>query len=184
VSSLAAATIVALGMRLVASHGYPDGAPPGFSGGFKEESCHACHFSSEPNVSPGRVVVEGVPARFTAGQKYQLTVTLSRPGMKRGGFQLAARFEDNGAQAGTLAPGASDVSRVGVELQGGIQYANQRKDGSAVQASDVVRWTVEWTAPAGSTPVVFHLSANAADGEGSANGDFVYTTSVESAPPP
>ena len=183
-SSLATATLMAIGIRLVASHGYPDGAPPGFSGGFKEESCHACHFSSEPNSSPGRVVIDGVPARFAAGEKYTLTVTLSRPGMKRGGFQLAARFKDNGAQAGTLAPGASDASRVGVELQSGIQYANQKKDGTSVEAPDVTRWTLEWTAPAGSEPVVFYLSANAADGDGSANGDFVYTTSVESAPPP
>ena len=146
---------MAIGMRLVASHGYPDGAPPGFSGGFKEESCHACHFSSDPNSSPGRVAIDGVPAQFAAGEKYTLTVTLSRPGMKRGGFQLAARFKDNGAQAGTLAPGSADTSRVGVELQSGIQYANQKKDGSSVEAPDMTRWTIEWTAPAGSGPVVF-----------------------------
>ena len=89
-------------------------------------------FSSDPNSSPGRVVIDGVPARFAAGEKYTLTVTLSRPGMKRAGFQLAARFKDSGAQAGTLAPGSADKSRVGVELQSGIQYANQKKDGSSV----------------------------------------------------
>lgn len=179
-SSLAAATLLATSLRLVASHGYPDGAPPGFSGGFKEESCHACHFSSEPNLSPGRIVIDGVPAQFAAGEKYTFTVTLTRPGMTHAGFQLTARFKDNGAQAGTLAPGSAEKSRLGVELQGGIQYANQKKDGSSVGASEVTRWTIEWTAPARRAPVVFHVSANAADGDGSANGDFVYTTSVES----
>ena len=181
-SSLAAAALLATSMRLVASHGYPDGAPPGFSGGFKEESCHACHFSSEPNSGSGRLVIDGVPARFAAGEKYTLTVTLTFPGMKLAGFQLAARFKDGGAQAGTLAPGSMETPRVGVELQGGIQYANQKKEGSSVSAPDVTHWTIEWTAPAGSVPVVFYVSANAADGDGSANGDFVYTTSVESAP--
>ncbi len=102
--------------------------------------------------------------------------------MKRAGFQMAARFKDSGAQAGTLAPGSVEESRVSVETQGGIQYANQRKEGASVSAPDVTRWTMEWTAPAGSVPVVFHVSANAGDGDGSANGDFVYTTSVESAP--
>ncbi len=141
-------------------------------------------FTQSQTSSPGRVVIDGVPARFAAGETYTLTVTLSRPGMKRAGFQLTARFKDNGAQAGTLAPGSVEKSRVGVELQGGIQYANQKKDGASVAAPDVTRWTIEWTAPARSVPVVFHVSANAADGDGSANGDFVYTTSLESAPPP
>ena len=183
-SGLAAAALLATSMRLVASHGYPDGAPPGFSGGFKEESCHGCHFSLEPNPSPGRVTIDGVPARFAAGEKYTLTVTLTRPGMTRAGFQLAVRFKDSGAQAGTLAVGAVEQLRVGVELQGGIQYANQKKEGSSIAAPDVTRWTIEWTAPAGNVPVVFHVSANAADGDGTANGDAVYTTSIESAPPP
>jgi hypothetical protein len=182
VSSLAAATLLATSMRLVASHGYPDGAPPGFSGGFKEESCHACHFSSEPNLSPGRVVVDGVPARFAAGEKYTVTVTLTRPGMKRAGFQLTARFKDSGAQAGTLAAGSADKSRVSIDAQSGIQYANQEKEDAF--AAEVTRWTIEWTAPSERAPVVFHVAANGADGDGSANGDLVYTTSVESAPPP
>jgi hypothetical protein len=178
------AVIVSATMRLAASHAYPDGAPPGFSGGFKEESCHACHFHAEPNQSPGRVVIDGVPAQFTAGETYTLTVSLTRPGMKRAGFQLTARFKDSGAQAGTLVPGAAEPSRVSVELQGGIQYANQKKDGTAVAAPDVAHWTIEWTAPAGRTPVVFHVAGNAADGNDSADGDFVYTMSVESAPRP
>lgn len=178
------AVVLSATMRLVASHEYPDGAPPGFSGGFKEESCHACHFHAEPNLSPGRVLIDGVPARFTAGEKYTLTVTLTRPAMKRAGFQLAARFKDDGAQAGTLAPGSADNYRVAVELQSGIQYANQKKDGSSADVPDVTRWTIEWTAPARNAPVVFHVAANAADGNGSADGDFVYTASVESASPP
>jgi hypothetical protein len=178
------AAVLSATMRLVASHGYPDGAPPGFSGGFKEESCHACHFHAEPNLSPGRVVIDGVPERFAAGETYTLTVTLTRPGMKRAGFQLAARFKDDGAQAGTLAAGSAEKSRIGVELQSGIQYASQKKDGSSVGAPDVTRWTIEWTAPARSAPVVFHVATSAADGNDSADGDFVYTTSVESAPPP
>ena len=42
----------------------------------------------------------------------------------------------------------------------------------------------EWTAPDRGGPVIFHVAANAADGNESAAGDFVYTASGESAPPP
>ena len=59
-------------------------------------------------LGPGRVTIEGVPATFAPGERYTLTITLTRAGMKLAGFQLAARFKDSGAQAGTLAPGPGD----------------------------------------------------------------------------
>jgi hypothetical protein len=177
------AAVVAATMRLVASHAYAEGAPPGFSGGFKEESCHACHFHEQMNAGGGRVTIEGVPASFDAGQRYTLTVTLTRAGMKRAGFQLATRFKDSGAQAGTLAAGPGEGERVTVESQSGVQYAGQKKAGSSVSAVDATRWTIEWTAPDRGGPVIVHLSANAADGNESADGDFVYTAACESAPP-
>jgi len=182
-SGILAAAVLVTTVRLVASHAYAEGAPPGFSGGFKEDSCHACHFHEELNAAPGRVAIDGVPATFTPGERYTLTVTLTRSGMKLAGFQLAARFKDGGAQAGTLAPGLADADRVGVETQGGIQYAGQKKAGVSVGAADAAKWTMVWTAPASGGAVIFHVSANAANGNESADGDFVYTASAEAAPP-
>ena len=179
-----AAAVLATSVRLVASHAYVEGAPPGFSGGFKEDSCHACHFHEELNAGPGRVTIEGVPAVFAPGERYTLTITLSRAGMTLAGFQLAARFKDGGAQAGALAPGASEADRIGIGTRDGIQYAGQKKAGTAVGTDGSARWTVVWTAPASGGSVIFHVSANAADGNESADGDFVYTASVESSSPP
>jgi hypothetical protein len=185
--TLAAAAILSATMRLVASHAYAEGAPAGFSGGFNEDSCHACHFHEPLNSEGGRLAIEGVPASFGAGQRYTLTVTLTRAGMKRAGFQLAARFKDGGAQAGTLAPGPDEGERVSVESHSGVQYASQKKDGSSISAADAARWTIEWIAPDRGGPVIIHVSANAADGNESADGDFVYMAASESAsasPPP
>jgi hypothetical protein len=176
------AAVLSATMRLVAAQAYAEGAPPGFSGGFKEESCHACHFHEELNSGGGRVAIEGVPATFEAGRRYTLIVTLTRVGMKRAGFQLAARLKDGGAQAGTLASGPGEGERVAVETQGGVQYAGQKKAGSSVGAADIARWTIEWTAPDRGGPVVVHVSANAANGNESADGDFVYTAASESSP--
>lgn len=182
-STTLAAAVLATTMRLVSSHEYAEGAPPGFSGGFKEDSCQACHFHEELNAAPGRVTIAGVPATYAAGERYTLTVTLTKPAMKMAGFQLAARFTDGGAQAGTLEPGAREGERVGVERSGDVQYAGQKKAGATVEGGEAVTWTVEWTAPEGGGPVIFHVAANAADGNGNAEGDFVYTASSESAPP-
>jgi hypothetical protein len=183
VSTVLAAAVVAT-VRLVASHGYADGPPPGFSSGFKEDSCHACHFHAELNSSPGRVTIEGAPATFVAGERFTLTITLRRTGMKLAGFQLAARFTDSGAQAGVLAPGAADEGRVGIATYDGVQYAGQKKAGTTVGAAEAATWTVVWTAPTSGGPVIFHVSANAADGNEGADGDFVYTSSAQSSPPP
>jgi hypothetical protein len=184
VSTILAAAVVATAVRLAASHAYVEGAPPGFSGGFTEESCHACHFEAEPNSGPGRVTIEGVPAAFAPGERYTLTITLKRAGMKLAGFQLTVRTKDSGAQAGTIAPGAGEADRVKVETQAGVQYAGQKKIGAPVGAGDAATWTIVWTAPASGGPVIVHVSANAADGNERADGDFVYTATAQSAAPP
>jgi hypothetical protein len=176
-----AAAVVAATLR-VAPAAYADGAPPGFSGGFKEDSCHACHFHEPVNAPGGRLVIEGVPTTFSPGEPYTLTVTLTRTGIKRAGFQLAARFRDTGAQAGSLSPSPVDRGRVAVESQTGVQYAGQKGEGSLAGA-ETTRWSVEWIAPSAGGAVEFHVSANAADGNESADGDFVYTANASSSPP-
>jgi hypothetical protein len=159
---------------------YADGAPPGFSGGFKEQACDACHFEAKPNTPPGQVTLTGVPERYVPGQKYPLAVALSRPGLALGGFQLAARFAD-GTQAGSFERGAGEEKRVAVETQGSVQYVNQKRPGADPTAADTAKWTVIWTAPAGGA-VTFHVAANAADKDESARGDYVFTATATSRP--
>jgi hypothetical protein len=84
--------------RRAGSIAYADGAPPGFSGAFGENSCHACHFEADLNTKPGHVALSGVPDGYTPGQAYPITITLQRPGMTTGGFQLTARFRDGGTR--------------------------------------------------------------------------------------
>jgi hypothetical protein len=165
----------------VTAHPYAAGAPPGFSGGFGEPSCHACHFYAEVNTPAGRLVVDGVPKGFAAGGRYAIAIMLSRPGMTLAGFQLTARFKDGGRQAGTLAPTAAEEKRIRVERLVDIQYVNQQEDGAAVSTAGTARWSVEWIAPASRDTVVFHVAANAADADGTVDGDYVYTAVVESA---
>jgi len=183
VSAATLCAVAALGVYATARvSGYAEGAPAGFSGGFGEPSCHACHFDSDPDSGPGRITIAGVPERFTAGERYPLTVTLSRPEMQLGGFQLTSRFENGGAQAGTLAPAGGDDERVGVADQSGILYVSQKKAGTAPTSAGTAVWNLIWTAPAGDGPVVFHVAANAGNGDGTAEGDHVHTTSVQTAP--
>lgn len=155
---------------------YRDGAPPAFSGGFGEETCAACHFDNALNAAPGVLRVSGVPDRYVAGKKYPLAVTLARPEMRLAGFQLTTRQENTGMQAGALEP--AEESRVTVVTDRGIDYAFQLHDGSTLVTPDTARWEVIWTAPESDWTVVLNVAANAANGDDSADGDFVYTAEV------
>ncbi|MGH9219035.1 MAG: choice-of-anchor V domain-containing protein [Vicinamibacterales bacterium] len=170
-------------LKPAASHRYADGAPPGFSGGFDEQSCDACHFHAAPNAGPGKLTIEGVPDRFTAGQAYRITIALSQPAMKLAGFQLTVRFKDDGAQAGMLAKESDTDARVGIDAQSPVHYAGQRREGAALSAQDESRWTVIWTAPSSTRSVMFHVAANGANGDERADGDYVYTLARELQPP-
>ena len=169
-------------LRPVASHVYAEGAPPGFTGGFTEQSCDACHFHAAPNAGPGKLTVEGVPDRFIAGQAYRVTIALTQPGMKLAGFQLSTRFKADGAQAGALAKEPASDTRVGIETQSGVQYAGQRREGAAMVTGNESRWTLMWTAPSATRTVVFHVAANGANGDERADGDYVYTLTAETQP--
>lgn len=158
---------------------YRDGPPAGFSGGFGEDHCQACHSGDKVNASPGSLTIS-VPQRYSPGKTYAVTITLKRPGMAIGGFQLTARFEAGGAQAGTLALADGQQDRVNVLTDRGVQYAYHLRPGSQLTAAGVVRWTLRWTAPAGSRAVLFNAAANAANGDDSQSGDFVYTSRTRS----
>ena len=191
--SAAGAVALPATLRPLPSHAYAEGAPPGFTGGFTEQSCDACHFHAAPNTGPGKLTIEGVPERFEAGHSYRVTIALTQPGLKLAGFQLAARFKDDGTQAGALAKESEQDARVSIEAPSGVQYAGQRREGSTVSAPNESRWTVIWTAPlddargcpepcrrAPSTrTVVFHVAANGANGDERADGDYVYTLTLE-----
>jgi hypothetical protein len=157
-----------------------DGPPPGFSGGFGEQTCDACHFSFDVNVAPGELRVWGVPPRYASGETYPLTLELTRPGIGIGGIQLTARFEAGGGQAGSLRPATEEAGRLTISTSFDIEYAQHIRTGTAVVAADTARWTVEWTAPSEGGTVFFHAAANAADEDDSQFGDYIYTATERS----
>ena len=102
--------------------------------------------------------------------------------MKLGGFQLTARFKDGGAQAGLLALETSEQERVRIDERSGVQYVSQRRKGTSLTSANTAIWKLLWTAPPGGGPVLLHVAANAADGDDTADGDYVHTAALESGP--
>jgi len=161
---------------------YADGPPPGHTGGFGEPTCRACHFDAPLNDAGGRLTLEGIPRDYAPGHTYRLRITVTHPGLAAGGFQLSARFRD-GAQAGafTVDPALMRVRRAD---SSGVVYASHTKTGTRPVAPDTARWTLAWHAPARGDTILFHLAANAANGDDSEFGDFIFTHADTSAANP
>lgn len=179
-SLLVAAALLALaaGAWMPAARAlYSDRPPLAHTGGFDEASCHACHFD-QPLDSPDAFArLAGLPARLEPGAVHRLRVVVGREGLGAGGFQLSARYAEGeraGTQAGVLR--ALDArTEVTTAAATGVQYLHHTKAGTVPLASDTTWWEIEWTAPAepASGSVVFHLAANAANGDQSEFGDLI-----------
>ncbi len=160
-----------------------DRPPPAHTGGFGEPTCHVCHFDSTADDGRGTIRLEGLPPVYEPGAGYVLTVSLSHPDLRIGGFQLSARFSQSvgtGRQAGTLRALDERVDVTGLqELP--VQYARHTGEGVVPDSLGLthIQWRVEWSAPSEGGTVVFHIATNVANDDASPLGDFVYTKAFE-----
>ena len=119
-------------------HAYVEGRPAGHAGGFAEATCHACHFDQPINDPEGTLTLKGVPDTYTPGQSYGITITLKRPAIGRGGFQLAARVatgELKGNRAGSLQAVDARVQVAAAEDRD-VQYARHTSLGSDLTSTE------------------------------------------------
>ena len=166
--------------------GYKEGPFPNMAGGFNDKTCHSCHLDNPLNAPGGSLEVAGVPPTYSPGESYPITVTLSREGMKRGGFEIAARFtggKQKGRQAGTWRPLDRRVQLIRSLRNPSLQFVQHNTAGTIAVVRGVNNWTVEWTAPAArSAAVQFNVAGNASNDDDSALGDFIYLKMLRSMP--
>lgn len=151
-----AAMLLAAGFP-AASLAYPDGPPWGHAGVDGGEDCTACHFQYDAVTQSERLELDGLPARYEAGQRYELTVRVNDSG-EANGFELAATC-------------------------GMFEPAGPRTDVNGAAAHSVATasaWQVIWHAPeTAGTPVRFWLAVNTANGDESEFGDRIHLKNWE-----
>ena len=138
-------------------------------------SISGCHFDLPfPNLGGGNVRISGLPSEWTPSITYPLDVIVTHSGAVRFGFQMTA-VDSNSARAGAFTA-ASGMKVDPPELVNGkllrhIEHSFPRPgNGSAT-------FSFDWTAPSsGATgDVRFNVAANAANGDFTPNGDFIYS---------
>jgi hypothetical protein len=121
---------------------------------------------------------------YRPAQRYVITVELTRLGLKRGGFEIAARLQ-KGPRRGQQAGFWRALDRR-VQLQsskdGRLHFAQHTAAGTMAQPRGSLRWALEWTAPQAATaPVQFNVAGNASNDDASPLGDFIYVAEIASA---
>jgi len=179
------AALILTGWPLVAS-AFKEGPYPNVTGGFGEQSCHLCHLDNPVNARGGSVTLDGVPPSFTPAQTYPITITINRDGLRRGGFEIAARFasgKQKGKQAGVWKPRDARVQLIPGAVDKVLTFVQHNLAGSRVPATGANTWTVDWIAPdAPSAPVQFNVAANASNNDDSPLGDYIYVKAAKTTP--
>ena len=173
--------IVSSVLAVASLRAYPKGAPPGVTGGFGEGTCNECHDSYALNAGRaagmGDLVITGFPKEYKPGETYPIKVEVTQQ-QDSGvwGFQLATRAKESHAQAGALRPIDSHTQILSLQ---NIDYITHTADGTF---SNVFEFT--WVAP--STPIgeiAVNAAGNAANGDASPAGVYIYSMSLSIAPP-
>jgi hypothetical protein len=155
--------------------------PAGKTGAPDEGLCSECHNSNVVNDGLGSVAIGGVPMAYTPSQTYTLTVAVQHSGQIRWGFELTVLKNSDSTGVGAL---ANTTLLTATQNASGRTYVSHSRlsgqDGTFLNFTSGA-WTFDWTAPAaGEGTVTFYAAGNAANGDNSPLGDFIYSTSVAS----
>lgn len=154
---------------------YPEHLTGTFTGGFGEETCRSCHFDYDLNPEEGALTLSGLGSTVSAGASYEIRITVERPELGAAGFQLTSRYED-GRQAGHFDIEGNARVMFSTSAPDTLQYVQHSAEGSRPQGNNRQRWTITWTAPEQPEgPVIFNVAANAANGDRSEFGDYIYS---------
>jgi hypothetical protein len=159
---------------------FSSGPPASFSGAPGESDCTACH-EGTANSGTGSLTISGVPLNYVPNRQYQITVTLSQQQAVLFGFQLTA-IDNQGRRAGSfsLIPQSPSQTQIVQGVVGGNQrsYVEHTSDGTIPTQFDTKSWTFIWNAPNRQLgKVTFYFAGNAANGDQTPIGDFIYTRS-------
>ncbi len=143
------------------------GAPGDFG------TCASCHGGGS---ATGDVILSNVPNFFKAGQTYSLTLKINHTSARVGGFQIVATNGVSNTMVGSFsAPSGTHINNVNRLTH---SFPKSFSSGNT-------SWTFNWTAPATNPPanVIFFYAGNAADANGSTDGDVIFTGNTNSIVP-
>ncbi len=145
-----------------------------------ENSCQpSCHNSHPVNSGSGSVVITSpdlINFVYNPGQTYTVEVTVAKPSVNLFGFAMEALFQ-NGSDAGSFIHiNPAETWSKAANISGTIRTSATHMENAGVSANTKT-FIFQWVAPATNAgAVTFYAAGNAANGNGSTSGDYIYTT--------
>ena len=186
-----AATLVAGLLPMIAfAHSYGPKPRATSAPGDDPLACTSCHVGALNNgIGSVKIVLQGASV-YIPGVKQRIVVQVAHPDQQRWGFEMTARPNSNldKGQAGTLIP-IDNTTQVICEDFGTLPCGSGptfithttvgTRNGQRIGGS----FQFDWTPPATDIgPVTLYVSGNAANGNGSTTGDFIYTSNLVLSP--
>ena len=141
----------------------------------------ACHDEFDLNPAMGALGIDGLPAAYAPGERYDVSVVVQGDAEMAGaGFQGAFRFSDGPHRAARAGVAEALDGRVAIRLDdsSGTEYVQHTIAGTGLTTRQLATWTFGWTAPQSTDPIVFHVAANSANGDNSPLGDLIYSAEM------
>lgn len=164
----------------------------GFSSGFSnkdgiagrvgsplENTCQpSCHNSHPVNSGSGSLVITSpdlINFVYNPGQTYTVEVTVAKPSVNLFGFAMEALFQ-NGSDAGSFIHiNPAETWSKAANINGAIRTSATHMENAGASANTKT-FVFQWVAPATNAgAVTFYAAGNAANGNGSTSGDYIYT---------
>lgn len=152
----------------------------GFTGAPGEQTCNTsgCHVGSAINSMGGTLEISSpdlVNFEYVPGQTYTISVTVGQAGRSLFGLCFEA-LKANGDNAGTLVAGAGTY--IGTKMVSGFNRKSVTHNLNGGASADSHTFTFTWEAPMSNEgDITFYCTGNAANGNNSTSGDFIYSTS-------
>ena len=164
---------------------YVDGTPVGYAGVPTDHggaTCASCHTGGPPVNAAGRFLLS--VTNFNPGVQQNLSVQINDTAERLFAFQLTARLaSDTTKQAGTFLPTPNETQVLCANGQpgpcaGGVEFVTNLAAAAQPLSPGTRTFTITWNPPGTDVgPVLFYVSAVAANGDGTPLGDHVYGTS-------
>lgn len=134
---------------------------------------NGCHSSFPLNSGSGSVNMT-IPASYYPGTTYNISMSVSQssPAASRYGF-MAGVLRDDNTNGGTFTAGTGSSATT-------ISGRSYIRHNSLLNSSGT--WSFSWTAPAYADTINFYYAGNAANFNGTNQGDYIYTGSSQILP--
>ncbi|MBI2470048.1 MAG: hypothetical protein HYV59_02225 [Planctomycetes bacterium] len=165
-----------MGISASALFAYSGGPPDGRTGSPADSllTCNdiGCHNNYALNSGSAAFSISA-PTAYTPGESLSIAISFNNSSTAKHGFELSA-LDTNNNHVGSF----SSVEGDGNTQTTDGDYIKHTSAGSSQSGN--ASWNVNWTAPAdGEGVVTFYAAGNEANGDGTNQGDYIYTTTAQ-----